>query len=555
MHQALYRKWRPKTFADVMGQDHITSVLKSEVSSGKISHAYIFCGPRGTGKTTCAKIISRAVNCEHPIDGNPCGVCAACRSVEEGRATDVIEMDAASNNGVDNVRDIRDGVAYSPADLKYKVYIIDEVHMLSTQAFNALLKTLEEPPEYVIFILATTEINKIPATVLSRCQRFDFHRVSQEVIAQRLRTVCEGEGIDADDEALLLIADLAQGAFRDALNMLEYCSGTGEKITEKSASELLGASSAEILCRMAEHIAEKNIAASLNMMSELYSTSRDIAVYWRELISFYRNMLVWASTRGQIKKDNFTARAGARYTVPRLMQVLGIFCEAEESMMRTPASARLFAEMALVRVCDETMNDNTDAILVRLAALEEKVASLLSGNITISPSAKAEYAQAVSEIKEEVETPAPVEAEKKEKKKTTKTTKAVKAEPEAEEKKAEPLAESKKVSPSTGRAVSLRGFADVVKKIETTEPSLASFMIGATAVEKEGKLFIYLDSDFAAQFVSDSERKDLISRTISEVLGKNYDSNIIAPVCANGEVEEYDAVDELLPQSDEIPSK
>lgn len=538
-----------------MGQDHITSVLKSEVSSGKISHAYIFCGPRGTGKTTCAKIISRAVNCEHPIDGNPCGVCAACRSVEEGRATDVIEMDAASNNGVDNVRDIRDGVAYSPADLKYKVYIIDEVHMLSTQAFNALLKTLEEPPEYVIFILATTEINKIPATVLSRCQRFDFHRVSREVIAQRLRTVCQGEGIDADDEALLLIADLAQGAFRDALNMLEYCSGTGEKITEKSASELLGASSSEILCQMAEHIAENDISASLNMMAELYSTSRDITVYWRELISFYRNMLVWASTRGQIKQDAFTAKAGARYTVPRLMQVLGIFCEAEENMMRTPASARLFAEMALVRVCDETMNDSNEAILVRLAALEEKVASLLSGNIKVSPTVKADHFEAVSEIKKEIHTSDAEKAEKKEDKKTKITDKDKKAEPKADEKTANPMNEAKKVSPSTGRAVSLRGFADVVKKIEATEPSLASFMIGATAVEKEGKLFIYLDSDFAAQFVSDGERKNLISRTISEVLGKNYDSNIIAPVCANGEVEEYDAVDELLPQSDEIPSK
>lgn len=522
-----------------MGQDHITSVLKSEVSSGKISHAYIFCGPRGTGKTTCAKIISRAVNCEHPIDGNPCGVCEACRSVEEGRATDVMEMDAASNNGVDNVRDIRDGVAYSPADLKYKVYIIDEVHMLSTAAFNALLKTLEEPPEYVIFILATTEINKIPATVLSRCQRFDFHRVSQEVIAKRLRVVCDGEGIAADDDALMLIADLAQGAFRDALNMLEYCSGAGGRITEKSASELLGASSAELLCKMAENIALKDISAALGMVAELSSTSRDIVVYWRELIGFFRNMLVYSSTRGQVKKDNFTAKAGDKYTVPRLMQVLGIFCAAEENMMRTPASARLFAEMALVRVCDETMDDSTESLLVRLAALEEKVAALSYGSTVSAPASYKENVDSVQAAAEEVR-----------EKVAQKAVKTPDIAPMAEATPA-PTPPAAKTAPSAGRVVSLRGFADVIKKLEAAEPSLASFMIGSTAVEKGGKLYIYLDSDFAAQFVSDGERKNIISRTILEVLGKNYDSNIITPICADEEVEEYDAVDELITQSNE----
>lgn len=550
MHQALYRKWRPKTFADVYGQDHITSVLKSEVSTGKISHAYIFCGPRGTGKTTCAKIISRAVNCEHPVDGNPCGVCDACRSVEEGRATDVMEMDAASNNGVDNVRDIRDGVAYSPADLKYKVYIIDEVHMLSTAAFNALLKTLEEPPEYVIFILATTEINKIPATVLSRCQRFDFHRVSSEVIAKRLRVVCEGEGIDADDDALLLIADLAQGAFRDALNMLEYCSGAGGKITEKSASELLGASSAELLCRMAENIAKRDVSEALAMVAKLSSTSRDILVYWRELISFFRNMLVYASTRGHIKKDSFTARAGDQYTVPRIMQVLGVFCTAEENMMRTPASARLFAEMALVRVCDETMESDTDALLIRIAELEKKLEALTSGKIAIVPSAPSAFEEAplpddAPPIWEDENAPIPmVDAQIPTLPDDVPVRKAESApKPKAEQK---PPEEKK---PAPVRAVSLRGFADVIKKLEAAEPSLASFMIGSTAVEKGGKLYIYLDSDFAAQFVSEDGRKEVISRTIAQVLGKNYDTNIIMPVCAEEETEEYDAVDELIEPS------
>ncbi len=549
MHQALYRKWRPKTFADVYGQDHITSVLKSEVSSGKISHAYIFCGPRGTGKTTCAKIISRAVNCEHPVDGNPCGVCDACRSVEEGRATDVMEMDAASNNGVDNVRDIRDGVAYSPADLKYKVYIIDEVHMLSTAAFNALLKTLEEPPEYVIFILATTEINKIPATVLSRCQRFDFHRVSSEVIAKRLRVVCDGEGIDADDDALLLIADLAQGAFRDALNMLEYCSGAGGKITEKSASELLGASSAELLCNMAENIAKRDVSATLDMIAKLSSTSRDILVYWRELISFFRNMLIYASTRGHIKKDSFTARAGDKYTVPRIMQVLGIFCNAEENMMRTPASARLFAEMALVRVCDETMNDNTEALLIRIAELEKKLDALSTGKIGIVQSIPAPLEEAplpddAPPIWEDENAPIPDPAPLPEI--PVSGIESPKPTPKKDEPKPAPKEEKK---PAPVRAVSLRGFADVIKKLEAAEPSLASFMIGSTAVEKGGKLYIYLDNEFAAQFACEESKKSVIARTIAEVLGKNYDTGVIMPVCAEEETEEYDAVDELIEPS------
>ncbi|MBQ0010802.1 MAG: DNA polymerase III subunit gamma/tau, partial [Ruminococcus sp.] len=352
MYQALYRKWRPTVFEDVVGQAHITSVLKSEVQSGRISHAYLFCGPRGTGKTTCAKIIAKAANCEHPVGGDPCGECAACRSVDTGSCTDVIEMDAASNNGVDAIRDIRDAVVYTPSELKYRVYIIDEVHMLSISAFNALLKTLEEPPEHVIFILATTELHKIPATVLSRCQRFDFHRITPDAMIARMKQVCEGEGFTADEESLALIARLSQGAMRDALNMLEYCASEGGVITIESASRMLGAASTKLLGSLADALASRDAAAALAAVEEIYGSSRDIAVFWRELISFYRDMLIYLSTKGRMGAEKPAASHAAGYTVPVLFSLLEILIAAEGNMQKQPTSAKLYAEMALIRACD-----------------------------------------------------------------------------------------------------------------------------------------------------------------------------------------------------------
>ena len=240
MHQALYRKWRPQVFDDVYGQEHITSILKYETENHKFSHAYLFCGSRGTGKTTCAKILAKAVNCESPVNGSPCNKCASCMAVDSGAATDVLEMDAASNNGVENIRDIRDEVVYTPSSLKYRVYIVDEVHMLSGSAFNALLKTLEEPPSHVVFILATTELHKLPATIISRCQRFDFRRIATDTLVSRLSYIAERENISAQPEALRAIAKLAQGGMRDAISLLELCAGNHTTVTEELVAATVG---------------------------------------------------------------------------------------------------------------------------------------------------------------------------------------------------------------------------------------------------------------------------------------------------------------------------
>ena len=284
MHQALYRKWRPQTFDEVCGQEHITSILKYETANSKFSHAYLFCGSRGTGKTTCAKILAKAVNCEAPVNGSPCNKCASCMSIDAGTATDVLEMDAASNNGVDNIRDIRDEVVYSPSALKYRVYIVDEVHMLSGSAFNALLKTLEEPPAHVVFILATTELHKLPSTIISRCQRFDFRRISTQVLTDRLSFISESEGIEYDTEALRMIAKLAQGGMRDAISLLELCAGTRNKITPDIVDETIGSGGRENIENTVKAIAGFDFDAIFSTVDSVVRSSRDIAVFWQELI-------------------------------------------------------------------------------------------------------------------------------------------------------------------------------------------------------------------------------------------------------------------------------
>ena len=380
MHQALYRKWRPKTFDDVCGQEHITSILKYEAEKNSLSHAYLFCGSRGTGKTTCAKILAKTVNCENPVNGNPCGVCDACRAIDAGAATDVLEMDAASNNSVENIRDIRDEVVYPPTTLKYRVYIVDEVHMLSDSAFNALLKTLEEPPSYVIFILATTELHELPATIISRCQRFEFRRIAMDVLAARLEKIATEEGISVTKDALRLIAKLAQGGMRDAISLLELCSG-GRKdvvIDEARVGEIVGVSSREMLANVVEAIAKKDCDTLFAVIDDVVRSSKDIKVFWQDLMSFYRDILVM-KTAGDAARyldltDSEKAQLEAVASLFTRETVLSHCKQLENALFAIQKSneiKRTVAEMTLVKMCDETLNTSGESLLSRISKLEE----------------------------------------------------------------------------------------------------------------------------------------------------------------------------------------
>ena len=379
MHQALYRKLRPRTFEEVYGQDHITSILKYEVANSKFSHAYLFCGSRGTGKTTCAKILAKAVNCLSPENGNPCGKCAACSSIETGSETDILEMDAASNNGVDNIRDIRDEVVYSPSNLKYRVYIIDEVHMLSTSAFNALLKTLEEPPEHVVFILATTELHKLPATIISRCQRFDFRRISTQVLKDHLLRVAGAENIEIDESAALLLAKQAQGGMRDAISLLDLCAGSRKRIDDELVYSTVGSSGRENMLAVVRAIAERDYDTLFGAIDEVVSSSKDIAVFWQDLISIYRDLLVVKTSKNAAEYLDLTdseaaslAPVAKMFTVERMSYHCGMLEEAFLSMNKANAVKRIVAEMTLVRMCDERLSSTPEAMLSRIAALESR---------------------------------------------------------------------------------------------------------------------------------------------------------------------------------------
>lgn len=381
MYQALYRKWRPKTFDEVAGQPHITETLKTQVASGRLSHAYLFTGTRGTGKTTCAKILARAVNCEHPVNGNPCNECPTCRGLLDGSLLDVLELDAASNNGVDHVRALRDEAIYAPTAAKKRVYIIDEVHMLTPQAFNALLKILEEPPEHLMFILATTELHKVLPTILSRCQRFSFKRILPEDIIGRLSYVAQQEGIDLQEDAAALLARLADGGMRDALSLLDQCAVGGGTVDRAKVLDSLGLAGNIKTAHIMNAIRKGDAATAITRFGELYSAGKDVNALLNELISLSRDLLIRATApdggKGLLAGgyDEATLNTLSQHMPPeRLIAMLELLQKAADDCKRS-GSSRVVAELCLIRLCDPTLDGSNAGLAARIARLEEQMAS------------------------------------------------------------------------------------------------------------------------------------------------------------------------------------
>lgn len=508
MHQALYRKWRPQVFDDVCGQEHITSILKYETEHNKFSHAYLFCGSRGTGKTTCAKILAKAVNCESPVNGSPCNKCAACLSIDSGAATDVLEMDAASNNGVENIRDIRDEVVYTPTALKYRVYIVDEVHMLSGSAFNALLKTLEEPPPHVIFILATTELHKLPATIVSRCQRFDFRRISTEALMRRLAFISEQEGIDVEPEALRVIAKLAQGGMRDAISLLELCAGNRTLITEELVNSTLGAGGQEKLVNTVTAIAKADYDALFEVVDETVRSSKDISVFWHELISIYRDLLVIKTTRTADKYLDLTDNQrealnalAALFTKETLLAHIRTLDDALYTMQKSGSVKRTVAEMALIKMSDQTLDPSYDNILSRLSKLELSVAS--GGAVSVS---------SIPEIK------------------------SVKSKPEApvDQTLSKPEASTSAASAITKKAI--RGWNEIAERTVGDDGFLLSFMKMAKGyATSDKKLLVLFQNELAMDMLAGANIKGTLCSVVNIETQSAYTQNDIIYQVATAE--------------------
>ena len=503
MHIALYRKYRPAAFADVVGQEHITHTLQSEVASGNPAHAYLFTGSRGTGKTTCAKILAKALNCRNPQNGDPCGECEVCRGIDDGTVLDVLEIDAASNNGVDNIRDLRDEANFTPAVGKYRVYIIDEAHMLSTGAFNALLKIMEEPPAHVVFILATTEVHKIPATILSRCQRFDFYRIPRDAIASRLEYIAGKEGFTVTREAAELIAGLSDGALRDAISLLDLCSSYSREITRDTVLEASGTVGTGHLYDLADAAADGDTARALAIAGELSRRSMDESRLCEQLIGHYRDLMLTRAVQDPTplldtpSLDLQRLRAQSdRYSMERILYSIEVLQEALGRMSRS-AERRTELEVTLIKLCDPRLSTRTDALLSRI----EKLESALRAGVTL-PQAPAAARPAVQEEPELPEIP---------------DFPDVMPVPERSAPKEKPAARAETPAPEEQKVLNWR---EVLDHLEKKNPALAGALVGSSAYRRGGYVLIDCRDDFFLKLMRENDyARECIKQAFLEVNG------------------------------------
>lgn len=501
MYQVLYRKWRPQTFSDVYGQPMITAALKNELCTGRIAHAYLFTGSRGTGKTSCAKILAKAVNCLDPQQGDPCNRCDNCRGIDDGTILDVVEIDAASNNGVDNIRDLREEINFTPAVVRYRVYIIDEVHMLSAGAFNALLKTLEEPPAHVIFMLATTEVHKLPATILSRCQRFDFHRISPDDITARIRYIVEQEEFTVTDDAALLIARIADGSMRDALSLLDQCVSHTNEITADSVADAAGLAGREYLFEFSSAVKNGDGGSAIGLVGRLHEASRDMERLCAELIELYRNLMIIKSVpdpAGLIivppaEMEQLRSEA-EHYELPVLLHCIDTLQNALEGL-KAGASRRVAMEMTMLRLCSPELDSSTRSLLRRVHALESAVKS---GRFT--------------PVAQQTAPPEPAENASKPSGRTPKQPSVVTADPTAAATDAEPADEAEE-TPFTE-------WNEVVEMLSFACPPLYGVLQGSTATFRGNYVLIETDNEMFKSLVTRDGNKSILVDTIKGVTGR-----------------------------------
>ena len=508
MYQALYRKYRPTTFSDVVGQEHITNTLTGSLMAGKTSHAYLFTGTRGTGKTTCAKILARAVCCENPQNGEPCGECEACKTVLEGNTTDISEIDAASNNGVNDIRDLKEQVSFLPTSLKYRVDLIDEVHMLSTAAFNALLKTLEEPPAHVVFILATTEVHKLPATILSRCQRFDFKRLEPETIVKRINYIAEKEGFSITDAAAMMIASLADGGMRDALSILDQCSAASQNIDETVIRDVCGIAGNENIFSLVKAINAGDTATAIKTVDTLYRNSVDMKKLIFELISCYRNLMIIKTVKSarelivcsEAEFIELSAMAES-YTLSNIIDALTALQEMAEAL--STSASRSDVELVIVKLCSPELASTVTSLKAKVERLEKTVAALSQGKV-VSVSAPARQEQSAPKA-----TPQNDEIPL----------------PEAPPVDASAPASAPKGNPtvSGGDPVPVSKWPEILETLKLSCPLMAGVLADSKAYIGNGRLLIDSQLDqFKDLINSDAKYRDYIRKAAEQVLGVSY---------------------------------